>query len=100
VIRGVLYLLAAGVAWMGEGFAFSRFLMFVPWQTVAMVVVYAVLFGVACWQFSRLARRHPASDGTLPFWRYVSLAPQLTLVAGSFLSLPILIALLAIGKLF
>ena len=47
----------------------------------------------------RLARRRGAEPQTLSVWRYLSLAPMLVATVGSFASLPILLAIAALGRI-
>lgn len=100
MIRASLYLLVAGVVWLAEGFVFASFFSFSRWQTVTMAAVYTTLLAVAFAAFLRFAQHYPVDrEGALPMWRYVSLAPQVALIMGSFVSLPILVAILAVGKI-
>jgi hypothetical protein len=98
MIRAVFYLLAAGVVWMAEGFLFSYFLDFAVWQTVLMTVVYVVLFGVAVMALRRQLST-TGNDSTLTEWRYLSMAPMVVVIIGSFASLPVLLLIAAAGKL-
>ena len=89
----------AGAVWLAEGFVFGSFFRFSSSQTVAMAVIYIALFAAACVAFVRRAERYSREgDSDLPLWRYVSLAPQITVVVGSFLSLPLLMLVLALGR--
>jgi hypothetical protein len=97
MIRGVLYLLASGVLWAAEGYVFSRFLRFSLPQTIMLAVVYAALFAGASRWFAQLLTT--STDADLPAWRYVSLAPMVTLILGSFVSLPIVLLIAALGRL-
>ncbi|HZU13129.1 MAG TPA: hypothetical protein VFB58_09845 [Chloroflexota bacterium] len=98
MIRAVLYLLASAVAWFAEGYVFSRFLRFSIAQTIILGLVYLALFLLAL-LFLRSLATDLSDRGELPIWRYLSLAPALTLIVGSFASLPILLAIAALGKL-
>lgn len=99
MIRAVLYLAVAGVIWAAEGYVFSRFLLFGSIQTAIMVAVYGALFMTAVFLLVRFAREAESRPDPLPVWRYLSLAPMLVTVIGSFISLPILLAIDAAGKL-
>lgn len=97
--RAILYLLAAGAVWFAEGYIFSTFLRFSTWQTVLLIALYAALWLLACLWLLRLARRPGAEPQTLSVWRYLSLAPMLVATVGSFASLPILLAIAALGRI-
>lgn len=99
MIRATLYLVVAGIVWLVEGFLFSYFLRFAPWQTVIMAIIYVALFLIAARYLVTLARRNRDSEAQLAYWRYLSLAPMVTVVVGSFASLPLLLAILALGHL-
>lgn len=99
MIRGVLYLLAAAAIWLGEGYVFSRFLNFAWWQTALMAILYAGLFVVAALHLARLSRRFRSAQDGMAAWRLISLAPMFVLVVGSFMSLPVLLLVAALGKL-
>jgi hypothetical protein len=98
VIRAGIYVLAAGVIWLAEGFLFSRLLGFSHVQVAAVALMYSALFGVAVLQLLRSARRYSSGASQLSPWRYISLAPMLVIVLGSFVSLPILLLIALIGK--
>ena len=98
MIRALIYLTAGAAIWLAEGFLFSYFLQFHPWQVVLMAAVYLGLLVVAV----RLLRRQMTTRqdaGSMAVWRYLSLAPMLVVIVGSFASLPILILIAALGKL-
>lgn len=97
MVRAVLYLLASGAIWLAEGFLFSRFLGFSAWQTVLMTLVYLALFSAAATWLLRLYATDSMDE--LPVWRHLSLAPMLVVILGSFASLPIVLLILAAGKL-
>jgi hypothetical protein len=99
VIRAGLYLLASGAIWMAEGFLFSYFLRFSAWQVVGMAVMYTGLFVAACVVLLRFARRYGTAQQDLALWRLLSLAPMLVAMVGSFLSLPLLLIIAALGRL-
>jgi hypothetical protein len=98
MIRASFYLLAAGAIWFVEGFLFSRFLDFNAVQTGLAVVFYAALFGVVTTQLIRAMRRD-IETGDTARWRYLSMAPMVTVILGSFVSLPIVLVIVIIGKL-
>jgi hypothetical protein len=98
MIRAALYLVASGIVWVVEGFIFARMLGFTPWQTALMAAVYVGLWAVAASRLLGLRASQPAGSQHLPEWRYLSLAPMLVVVLGSFASLPILLLILALGK--
>lgn len=99
MIRASLYLLATGVIWMAEGFIFSRFLGYQTWQTVLMAAIYLALFFIVVRAFIRFLQRQEETDGAIAQWRLLAAAPMLVVVAGSFASLPILLLILALGKI-
>jgi hypothetical protein len=99
VARAVIYLALAGAVWMAEGFIFSQFLGFSRWQIVLMTVMYVALFSLAILALRRQRQDYIEREGNLPSWRWLSLAPMLTLIIGSFVSLPLLLFILAIGKI-
>ena len=98
--RAILYVGASALIWLAEGFLFSRFLDFSPWQTVLLGVVYLVLMGVALRALQRTWRQRSELSGELAAWRILSLAPMVTVIVGSFISLPIVLAVLALGKIW
>lgn len=99
MIRAALYLVASGAIWFAEGFIFTTFLGFRAWQIGLVVTIYAVLWVAAAIWLIRLGQRQRALAQPLAAWRYLSLAPMLTVIVGSFASLPILLAIAALGKL-
>jgi hypothetical protein len=100
MIRAVFYLTAGALVWLAEGFLFSYFLQFHPWQVVLMAVVYLALLGVAVELLRRQIATARQADGTLALWRYLSLAPMIVTIVGSFASLPILLVIAGLGKIF
>lgn len=99
MIRATVYLAAAGIVWLVEGFLFSYFLRFALWQTVLMAALYGGLFLLAVRSLLVQMQRQPDSESTLAYWRYLSLAPMVVAVIGSFASLPLLLIILALGHL-
>jgi hypothetical protein len=99
VIRATIYLATAGIVWLVEGFLFSYFLRFALWQTVLMAIIYVALFLIATRYLIAFAGRQHGPEAQIAYWRYLSLAPMLTVVVGSFASLPLLLAILALGHL-
>jgi hypothetical protein len=97
VIRAYVYLLVAGVVWCGEGLVFGRQLDLRTWQIVLLAVIYVGLYAVVVRVFFRSLRDHQPG-GEYPAWRVVSLAPMLAALVGSFVSLPLLLAVVALGK--
>jgi hypothetical protein len=69
------------------------------WQTTLMAVVYLTLFAIAVRYLVVLTGRYGERDARLTYWRYLSLAPMLTVVLGSFASLPLILIILALGHL-
>ncbi len=98
MIRATLYLLAAGAIWLTEGFLFSRLLSFSPLQVVVLAAMYVVLFCLAVLLLVRFAGRYRPDQSELSPWRYLSLAPMLVVVLGSFVSLPLLLVIALLGK--
>src|SRR5947209_7395386 len=97
MIRALLYLLAAGAIWLTEGFLFSHYLGFRVWQTVLMVMVYVGLFSVAL-RLLLAAAPDRSSRDSIAAWRQIAVAPMLAVIVGSFLSMPILLLIAALGK--
>ena len=99
MVRASLYVGASALIWLAEGFMFSRFLAFSAWQTALLGMVYLVLLGAALRALQRTWRQRSELSGELAAWRMWSLAPMVTVILGSFLSLPIVLAVLALGKI-
>lgn len=99
VIRSVFYLSAGGVVWMAEGFLFSYFLQFHPWQVVLTAIVYLCLLGAGAVLLRRQLATADHAPAQVALWRYLSLAPMVVVVVGSFASLPVLLLILGLGKL-
>jgi hypothetical protein len=99
VIRAYAYMAASGVIWLAEGFLFSHYLGLAAWQLVLLAVLYLGLFGAAVFYMVRTLRATPPAPDGLSAWRIVSLAPMLVVILGSFASLPLILAVVALGKL-
>jgi len=99
MLRAYLYLAAAGVMWLGEAFLFAYYLGMAPWQTALLGCMYASLFAIATHFLLRSMREHDSGQSDLAAWRAVSLAPMLVVIVGSFASLPLILLVLALGKL-
>jgi hypothetical protein len=99
MIRAVFYLTASGVVWLAEGFLFSYFLQFHPWQTVLMAALYLGLLGLALQLLWRQIASSDRAEGQMSPWRYLSLAPMVVAIVGSFASLPVLLIIAGLGKL-
>jgi hypothetical protein len=99
MIRASLYLGASGLIWFAEGFLFSRFLAFSPWQTAILGLFYLALFAASLWALRDFVRRQEVLPDGMATWRALSLAPMLTTILGSFVSLPVVLFVLALGKL-
>lgn len=98
VIRAAAYLIASGVVWVIEGFLFSRLLVFSASQVALTIAIYLGLFVAAALLLIRFVRRFRDDTGDLPRWRLLSLAPMLVAIVGSFVSLPLLLLVVALGK--
>lgn len=98
MIRALAYLTASGVMWLAEGFLFSRFLRFSPWQTALMVAMYLGLFAAAAVALTRALRTEGNKASVDMAWRLLAAAPMLVVVAGSFISLPLLMTILLLGR--
>jgi hypothetical protein len=97
VIVAWFYVLVAGVVWFAEGFLFSRFFSFSVWQTALAAVFYLAVFIAAVMTLARRARgEYNVAD--VARWRLLSLAPMLVVILGSFVSLPVMLLVLALGK--
>ncbi len=99
MIRAWFYLVASGIVWFVEAFLFSYFLRFSAGQIVLMAVFYLLLFGIAARYFIRGLSGLGDSEKDIAAWRLVSLMPMLVVILGSFVSLPILLLVVAVGKL-
>jgi hypothetical protein len=99
MIRASLYVGTSALIWFAEGFLFSRFLAFSPWQTALLGLFYVALFAASLWAFRNFTRRQADLDSGITAWRALSLAPTLTTILGSFVSLPVVLFVLALGKL-
>lgn len=86
------------MVWLAEGFIFSRFLQYSAWQTALMAVLYVALFLGAVKYFARFARKYTAPVEGISVWRLVSLAPMIAVILGSFISLPVLLLIAALGR--
>lgn len=99
MIRATLYLLVSAAVWGAEGYVFSRFLAFSLGQSVLLGLVYLTLFVVALGLLLRFQRGYQPEAGDLAHWRLLSLAPMMVAVIGSFVSLPVLLVVAALGKI-
>jgi hypothetical protein len=97
VIRAGFYLSAAAIVWLTEGFIFSRFLDFDARQVTLMAVVYVGLFASAILFLIRTSARDGVGQ-RLPRWRMLSAAPMISLILGSFVSLPVLLVVASLGR--
>lgn len=99
MVRASIYLLAAGVVWLAEGFIFSRFLGFSTWQIAITAAIYLALFAAAVVWIRLLVRTQSSENRELSPWRYISLAPMIVAIVGSFASLPIILAIFVLGRI-
>jgi hypothetical protein len=99
VIRATAYLVASGAIWVIEGFLFSRLLSFSASQVVLTVALYAAFFLLATGLLLHFSRAFREETEILARWRLLSLAPMLVAVVGSFVSLPLLLLIVALGKI-
>jgi hypothetical protein len=98
MFRAYAYLAAAGVVWMTECGLFSHFLGLSPWQVVLLAIIYLALFVLAVRVLLRSLASHREGPEIAP-WRAVSLAPMVVIVLGSFVSLPLIVLVVLLGKL-
>jgi hypothetical protein len=98
MIRAALYLTAAAFVWFAEGFLFGWYLDFSLLQWSVLAVFYTALFAIAVRWLVRALRSQAVTGGEFPSWRLLSLAPMVTAVVGSFVSLPVVLAVLVLGK--
>jgi hypothetical protein len=98
VIRASLYLGVSALIWFAEGFIFSRFLAFSVWQTGILALFYMALFGAALRALRNFTLKEASKPDGMAAWRVLSLAPMLTTILGSFVSLPVVLFVLALGK--
>lgn len=100
MVRAITYLVVSAVIWLGEGFLFSRLLGFTVLETALAAVVYLCLYAVSVAVFVRHTGRIRTANPDLPEWRLLSAAPMIVVIVGSFISLPLLVAIYAIGSRF
>ena len=77
---------------------FSWFLHFRAWQVALAAILYLGLFVAATLMLMRFSQRYQEAEGGLAAWRLISLAPMVVAIVGSFASLPILLLIVALGK--
>jgi hypothetical protein len=99
MVRATLYVVASACIWLAEGFMFSRFLAFSLWQTTLLGVIYVTLLAASLLALRRAWHRQAELSSELAAWRLLSLAPMVTTILGSFVSLPIVLVVLALGKI-
>ncbi|MGI8967742.1 MAG: hypothetical protein ACR2GA_01380 [Chloroflexota bacterium] len=99
VIRAYVYLAASGMIWLVEGFLFSRYLNLSVWQSIVLAALYLGLLAAAVTLMLRALRRAGARKEGLAAWRALSVAPMLVTIVGSFASLPLILFVVALGKL-
>lgn len=99
VKRASVYILASGVIWFAEGYLFSRFLAFSAWQTVLLASFYGLLFAWSVRALRGGLVQPPTGSEEMAAWRLLSLTPMLTTILGSFVSLPLVLLVLALGRL-
>ncbi|HEY8686926.1 MAG TPA: hypothetical protein VIO57_15085 [Chloroflexota bacterium] len=99
MVRASMYVGASALIWLVEGFMFSRFLAFSAWQTGLLGFVYLGLLGLSLFALQKTWRRKSELGDDLAAWRLLSLAPMVTTILGSFVSLPIVLLVLALGKI-
>jgi hypothetical protein len=97
MIRASGYLVFAGAVWLAEGYVFTQFLGFSTAQIVAAICCYAALYGLAVYALIRSVGEG-GGFADVAHWRYLSLAPMMMVVLGSFASLPVLLLIAALGK--
>jgi hypothetical protein len=97
--RAYFYVGMSGVVWLVECALFCHFLQLAPWQVVLLALLYTALFGLAVRTFLRSLRRAGRPPADMATWRVVSLAPMIVAVLGSFVSLPIIVLVVLLGKL-
>ncbi len=99
MIRTSIYIGASVLIWFAEGFLFSRFLAFSVAQTALLGVFYCVLLGAAIVGTRAMLRAPSHTAVEISQWRALSVAPMATTIVGSFLSLPLVLLVLALSKL-
>jgi hypothetical protein len=97
MIRASAYLLVAGAVWLAEGYVFTQLLGFSMVQIVATGCCYVALYGLAVYALIRSVGE-TGGFADVARWRYLSLAPMMMVVVGSFASLPVLLLIAALGK--
>lgn len=99
MLRAYFYLIASGVIWLVEGFLFSYYLGLVLWQSALLLVIYLALLGVALRATVRTLRDHPETPEGVSPWRLLAFAPAAVAIVGSFISLPLILIVVALGRL-
>lgn len=99
MFRAYLYLLVSGIIWLVEGYLFSRYLFYAAWQTVLLGLLYLILFAVAVTVLLRAIHADDPSPNGIPAWRLLAYAPVVVAIIGSFVSLPLILLVVALGKI-
>ena len=99
MVRAYLYLILSGVIWLIEGFLFSYYLGLAIWQSIILLVIYLTLFGAAVRAALQTLRAQPPGPEGVAAWRLLAFAPAVVTILGSFLSLPLILLVVALGRL-
>jgi hypothetical protein len=99
MLRTYFYLIASGLIWLVEGFLFSYYLGLAIWQSALLLMIYAALFAVALRATLDALSREPETPEGVSAWRLLAFAPAFVAIVGSFLSLPLILLVVALGRL-
>ena len=97
MIRAWLYVGVSGAIWFAEGFLFSRFLAFSHVQTAILATFYFALYTTAVLALRRYVQQPANGLIRIEEWRLLSVTPMIATVVGSFVSLPVVLLVLALG---
>jgi hypothetical protein len=99
MLRACFYLMSSGLIWLVEGFLFSYYLGLAIWQEALLLIIYLALFGVALRATLQALRSRPDSPEGISAWRLLAFAPAAVAILGSFVSLPLILIVVALGRL-
>jgi len=99
MFRAYFYLIVSGLIWLVEGFLFSYYLGLAIWQSALLLVIYLVFFAIALRATLRTLRAQPETPEGIATWRLLAFAPAAVAIFGSFISLPLILIVVAVGRL-
>jgi hypothetical protein len=97
--RVYFYLIASGVIWLIEGFLFSHYLSLALWQSALLLLIYLALFATALAATLRALQSQSDAPEGIARWRLLAFAPAAVAIFGSFISLPLILVVVALGRL-